>query len=75
VRIWRLAWTWIVPVIPSVLFIDGVISCLRAYSQDELRALVSQVKADDYEWQIGEQSGGPAPITYLIGHPAVGKRG
>lgn len=73
-RISRLFWTWIVPVIPFVLFFDGVISCLRAYSQKELRVLVSQVKADDYVWQIGEQSGGPAPITYLIGHPAVDGR-
>jgi hypothetical protein len=74
VRISRLFWTWIVPVIPVVLFFDGVISCLRAYSQEELRVLVSQVKADDYVWRIGEQRGGPAPITYLIGHPAIGAR-
>lgn len=69
-RISRLFWTWIVPVIPLVLFFDGVVSCLRAYSQKELRVLVSQVRADNYEWEIGEQSGGPAPITYLIGRPA-----
>jgi hypothetical protein len=73
-RITRLFWTWIVPVIPLVLFFDGVISCLRAYSQEELRVLVSQVKTNDYVWQIGEQSGGPAPITYLIGHPRVNRR-
>jgi hypothetical protein len=73
-RISRLFWMCIVPVIPLVLFFDGVISCLRAYSQEELRVLVSQVKTDDYVWQIGEQSGGPAPITYLIGHPAVDRR-
>jgi hypothetical protein len=69
-RISRLFWTYIIPVIPFVLFFDGVISCLRAYSQKELSLLTAQVKAKNYVWQIGEQSGGLAAITFLIGYPA-----
>jgi hypothetical protein len=65
----RLFWTYIVPVIPFVLYFDGVMSCLRAYSQTELRRLVAQVKADDFVWEIGEQKEGLARITYLMGYP------
>jgi hypothetical protein len=68
-RISRILWTYIVPVIPFVLFFDGVISCLRAYSKKELSLLASQVRAENYAWQIGEQSGGLAPITFLVGYP------
>jgi len=70
VRISRLFWTYVIPVIPFVLFFDGVISCLRAYSQKELSLLSAQVKADNYVWQIGECSGDLAPVTFLIGYPA-----
>jgi hypothetical protein len=68
-RISRLFWTYVIPVIPFVLFFDGVISCLRAYSQKELSLLAAQVKAENYVWQIGERSGGLAPITFLVGFP------
>ena len=68
-RISRLFWTYVIPVIPFVLFFDGVVSCLRAYSQKELSALTAQVKADNYVWKIGEQSSGLAPVTFLVGYP------
>jgi hypothetical protein len=74
VRISRLFWTYIIPVIPFVLLFDGVVSCLRAYSQKELSLLAAQVKAENYVWQIGEQSGGLAPVTFLIGHPGPAKQ-
>ncbi|MDP9339217.1 MAG: hypothetical protein M3P45_10145 [Acidobacteriota bacterium] len=67
----RLLWTYVIPVIPLVLFFDGVVSCLRAYSQEELRQLVRQVKSENYVWQIGEQTGGFTPITFLIGIPVA----
>jgi len=73
VRISRLFWTYIIPVIPFVLFFDGVVSCLRAYSQKELSLLAAQVRTENYVWQIGEQSGGLAPVTFLIGYPAPAK--
>jgi hypothetical protein len=68
-RISRLFWTYVIPVIPFVLFFDGVVSCLRAYSQKELLLLAAQVKSENYVWEIGEQSGGLAPVTFLIGYP------
>jgi hypothetical protein len=68
-RLSRWFWTYFLPVIPLVLFFDGVVSCLRAYSKEELANLVSKVDADDYVWEIGEERGWLAPITYLIGYP------
>jgi hypothetical protein len=62
----RFVWS---EMIPFVLFFDSVVSCLRAYSQNELSVLVSQVKAENYVWQIGERSGGSAPVTFLAGYP------
>jgi hypothetical protein len=65
----RLFWTYLVPVVPFVLFYDGIASCLRAYSQAELAELVRPLAASDYEWQIGEDRSGFLPVTYLLGCP------
>lgn len=65
----RLVWTYLLPVIPVVLWIDGLLSCLRSYSVDDLRELTEGLSATDYEWRVGEENGNPVPITYLIGIP------
>ena len=67
----RLLWTYLIPVIPFVLFFDGLISCLRAYSLAQLREMTSGLATGDYRWDIGERSGGllPLRITYLMGCP------
>jgi hypothetical protein len=70
-KVSRLFWTYVIPAIPFVLFFDGVISCLRAYSREELAELVSQLDARGYVWDIGERPGIVAPITYLIGYPLL----
>ena len=60
---WKvLALTYLLPLIPLVACIDGVLSCLRSYSAADLRQLA---QSDDYEWSSGEENG----ITYLIGIP------
>ncbi len=65
----RLFFTYIIPIIPFALMFDGLISCLRAYSQQELLDLVEGLSSDTYQWQIGEDRSGLLPITYLIGSP------
>ena len=57
-----LALTYLLPVIPLVTCIDGVLSCLRSYTENDLRALAD---SPDYQWATGKQKG----ITYLIGVP------
>jgi hypothetical protein len=70
----RLTWTYLVPVIPIVLFFDGLVSCLRTYSPGELLELTSGFSASDYRWEVGEEGSGrlSVPITYLIGIPPSG---
>jgi hypothetical protein len=48
---------------------DGVVSCLRTYSPDEMRQLVKPFTG--YDWEIGQipVRGLSAPITYTIGTP------
>jgi hypothetical protein len=68
----RLVWTYLIPVIPFVLFFDGFVSCLRAYSLEELEEMIGGLRDSGYRWEIGEETGEflPLRITYLIGCPA-----
>ena len=67
----RLVWTYLIPVIPFVLFFDGFVSCLRAYSLEELEEMIGGLRGSGYRWEIGEETGEllPLRITYLIGFP------
>jgi len=64
-------WTYVIPVVPAVLLIDGLISCLRTYSLADLRAMAARVSNPDYEWQVGEEWSAHLPlrVTYLVGCP------
>lgn len=68
-RLSRLLWTYLLPVIPLVLFIDGIVSCLRAYSPAEMMDLCRFVAAPEYVWDAGEVSGPFGRVTYLLGYP------
>jgi len=67
----RLALTYLLPVLPLVTLWDGMVSCLRVYSPDELRGLVDSLPPNDYAWDIGLLRFGETPLqmTYLIGAP------
>jgi hypothetical protein len=65
----RLVWTYFVPIVPFVVWFDGWMSCLRSYSQDELRELMLSVPAESYRWELGSQCDGLLPVTYMIGYP------
>jgi hypothetical protein len=73
----RLFWTYLIPVVPATSLFDGLVSCLRTYSVHELRELTAGLGRTDYQWDIGEVkgTGGPIPITYLIGLPAKSTNG
>ncbi len=71
-RFSRLVFTYLVPVVPFATLWDGFVSCLRTYSPDELRELVSGLdQGDRFEWDIGTISGylPGIKLTYLIGTP------
>jgi hypothetical protein len=65
-RIRRLLWTYLIPVIPFVLLFDGVLSCLRCYSPEELREITLRLRAKNYVWDIGESGA----VSYLFGYPS-----
>lgn len=68
-RLSRLVFTYLIPLIPLFLLWDGFISCLRVYSPDEMRTLVSHLGNTEYDWDIGTTRVGPGVATYLIGTP------
>ncbi len=67
----RLLFTYIVPIIPLGAAYDGTISCLRTYTESELREFTELFADQNYQWEIGNLKAGisPIPVTYLIGHP------
>lgn len=72
VRPWRwsrVLWTYLPPVLPLVGTFDGLVSCLRSYSEAELRELVRGL--DSYDWDISHFRHWRSPLrcTYLIGVP------
>lgn len=67
----RLFWTYIIPIIPAAVLFDGIISCLRTYTPNEMLAMAREVGGAEYDWEAGVEcpTGVPIPITYLIGIP------
>jgi hypothetical protein len=63
--------TYFIPILPAVMWIDGMVSCLRAYSLLELRQLCAGVSAPDDRWLIGNirMPGLWVTITYVLGCP------
>ncbi|HLJ90026.1 MAG TPA: hypothetical protein VKZ53_24670 [Candidatus Angelobacter sp.] len=65
----RIAWlvlTYLIPILPVIIFWDGLVSSLRSYTQLEMRALVEALTS--YEWEVGVLSGPHHErISYLFG--------
>ncbi len=75
IRPWRwsrLFWTYIVPVVPFVVWFDGIVSCLRTYTAAEMHEMARAVAPSAYMWESGVEqvAGSPVAVTYLIGYPA-----
>ena len=68
----RLLFTYALPLIPAMVLIDGTMSFLRLYLEDELHELVRGVPGHDrFEWDIGSTraNGMPVGLTHLVGTP------
>jgi len=74
-RPFRWSWlplTYLVPVIPIFVTWDGLVSCMRIYSEGELRKLIEQVDGHEtYEWEFEEVAVPRLPIgvASLVGSP------
>ncbi len=64
------AWTYLGGLLPLVVAWDGVVSCLRSYTAEEIAAIAREA-APHHDWQHGELRLGRLPvwITYVTGVP------
>lgn len=70
----RILFTYIIPIIPLVVWWDGIISLLRTYSIKEMQQLINDLdNKNDYDWEIGKARSGPAVILYLLGTEKTNK--
>ncbi|MNK28070.1 hypothetical protein D3C87_464390 [compost metagenome] len=66
----RIVFTYLIPLVPLFVMLDGILSALRTYTVPEMEELVSRVKGNEnYDWKIGKVKSGPATILYLVGTP------
>jgi hypothetical protein len=63
----RLLLTYLVPLIPLVVLWDGMVSCFRTRTPQELLELSRSFP--QYEWTAGYAKGNWLPPVYLIGRP------
>ena len=63
----RLLLTYLVPLIPLVVLWDGIVSCFRTRTPQELLELSRSFP--QYEWTAGYAKGGWLSPVYLIGRP------
>ncbi len=72
----RLLWTYLLPVVPLYLPVDGLVSVLRSYTPAELADLARGLDDPGYRWQVGQVGAvGASRATYLIGVPGEGGAG
>ncbi|SDG17202.1 hypothetical protein SAMN05216553_1067 [Lentzea fradiae] len=65
----RLALTYLVPVLPFMMFFDSVVSFLRMYGRAELRRMVNGLdRTESFTWTIGVEPGFTG-AQYLVGVP------
>ena len=68
----RLLFTYVIPLIPLLVFFDGTVSMLRIYLPAELEELVQSIPDHaTFDWDIGvtRVPGAPGGLTHLIGTP------
>ena len=71
----RLLFTYLLPVVPLVILVDGVVSCLHSYTTEELAELTASLTGAPYDWEIRRLAAprSPFPIIYAIGCPRPGE--
>lgn len=66
----RLLFTYLIPIVPLFVWWDGMASCLRTYSVEEMNGLISQVNGKEkFDWETGRVKSGPTHLLYLLGIP------
>lgn len=69
-KIGRLIFTYLIPIVPLFVLWDGLVSSLRTYSVEEMKALVGQLEnSETFDWEIKRVKSGPGVVLYLLGIP------
>jgi hypothetical protein len=70
-RVVPLLLTYLPPLLPLLIWWDGLASTLRTHTADELRAVVAEVQEPGYSWRIEEVAvrGAPIPVLRVVGGP------
>lgn len=69
-RIERLIFTYLIPILPLVIFIDGFLALFKLYAPQDLDELTASIEQEKYAWRSGKldnERGGK--IIYLLGYP------
>jgi len=69
----QILFTYLVPILPLLIFWDGLVSQLRTYSVQELEEFTRDLLSPGYRWEAGliEIPRMPAGVPYLVGRPVV----
>jgi len=67
----QILFTYLVPILPGLIFWDGLVSQLRTYSVQEFEEFTRDLQSPEYRWEAGliEIPRVPAGVPYLIGRP------
>jgi hypothetical protein len=67
--------TYLVPIVPLLALWDGLVSCLRTYSTDELSQMVAAISEPHWRWEISRVKVRSLPfeVTCLLGYPEAGE--
>jgi len=67
----QLVFTYLIPVLPILIFWDGLVSHLRTYSAAEMLELAQRSPRGDYQWKTGAiaMKGLPGGLPFLTGWP------
>lgn len=69
-KIGRIIFTYFIPIIPICVLWDGLVSCLRTYSVQEMNSMVKSLQNfKGFNWEIGKKTEKNAKVLYLIGLP------
>lgn len=67
-RISRVIFTYLIPILPIIIVIDGCIALLKLYNPTDLLELTSSLERNNYEWKAGKNDNGRGgKIMYLTG--------
>ena len=64
----RLLFTYLIPILPVITFLDGFLALFKLYAPADLDELVSDIQVPDYQWRSGKMDNGRGgKIIYLLG--------